>query len=117
MLGVGGRFVIVFVAGLLFISGCDGLENKLVHRPETLAAVVHATTAPSSATHAATQSLASAFATDPKLGGPPANHHRELRVDVGPPPATLAVWIIDPPRSTTTSSTAPAVQPRGTILV
>src|SRR5258706_4821522 len=34
--------------------------------------------------------------------------NRQLRVDVGPPPASLAVWIIEPP---TNSST------RGTVLV
>lgn len=38
---------------------------------------------------------------------------RELRVDVGPPDASLAVWVVDPPQQ----ATAHTGVPRGTILV
>jgi dipeptidyl aminopeptidase/acylaminoacyl peptidase len=51
--------------------------------------------------------LQNAVSADPDAESP-----LTLRIDVGPPHATLALWIIDPPRATD----APPL-PRGTILV
>lgn len=44
----------------------------------------------------------------------------ELRIEVGPPDASLSVWIVDPPTKAATArlgEALPLVEPRGTILV
>ncbi len=38
---------------------------------------------------------------------------KQLRVDVGPPPASLSLWVVDPPAQ----ASAPVTNPRGTVLI
>src|SRR4051812_7038128 len=89
---VGGSVLALLLLSVVLLNGCSGLlARSILWGPNTDKPI-------NPADDPSNEALA-------RLGV-----NRQLRVDVGPPAASLSLWVVDPP-----ASSRPA--PRGTVLV